>query len=67
MAFHDMTRPANGRLRRAVGTIVGEFFAWRDDAASRRILGRLTDHELHDIGLSRGALDLSKRDHFRSS
>ena len=63
MAYYDMSRvSARASLRRVLRVMLGEFVAWREDAASRHTLGRLSDRELSDIGLNRSDLTLSRRD-----
>lgn len=42
-----------GFLRQAFA----RFADWRDRRATRSALARLSDHELEDIGLSRGEID----------
>ena len=41
----------------SVAGLVARFTAWNDARRTRNALARLTDHELDDIGLSRGDID----------
>ena len=60
MASFDTTRPmADGRLFGArlsnlFSGLVGSFAAWNDARVTRNALSRLSDHELDDLGLTRG-------------
>jgi uncharacterized protein YjiS (DUF1127 family) len=65
MAFYDITRPAAGRLSRAVSSLLAEFVAWRDACATRAALARLSDHELTDIGLQRSDIETMSRRELR--
>ncbi|SDI58512.1 DUF1127 domain-containing protein [Aliiruegeria lutimaris] len=58
MAFYDMSQTATSkRLGRMVTQLVSSLMAWREECATRDVLGKLTDHELNDIGLLRGDPD----------
>ncbi|WP_308915459.1 DUF1127 domain-containing protein [Jannaschia sp. LMIT008] len=59
MATYDDIRPAApGTAPRApISTLLARLLAWFDYRATRRALSRLTDGELHDIGLSRADID----------
>jgi uncharacterized protein YjiS (DUF1127 family) len=59
MAVYDIdpARPHPFRLRRPdhlFRSALSGILAWNDRCASRRALGRLSNHELSDIGLHRG-------------
>jgi uncharacterized protein YjiS (DUF1127 family) len=63
MAYYDQTRPAAGRLFRAVAPFFAGFTAWREARATRAALSRLSDRELADIGLMRADIErLSDQD-----
>jgi uncharacterized protein YjiS (DUF1127 family) len=55
MTTYDMSRPATtgGFLTGLVGAIA----AWNDARLTRAALERLSDHELTDIGLTRGEIE----------
>lgn len=62
MALLDFTRApsrsvAADRFHGLFGTLVGAMAAWNDTRRTRSSLARLSDHELHDIGLTRGDID----------
>jgi len=63
MASFDTTRPmADGhlfgaRLSKYFSGLVGTFAAWNDARVTRNALSRLSDHELDDLGLTRGDID----------
>lgn len=67
MAAFDTSRPSYGAtgLVGRIGTIVtallGAFAEWNDARATRGALSKLSDHELADIGLSRGDIDSVSR------
>lgn len=67
MALFDTTRPraaGHHSLRSAglFGQLVGMVASWNDTRVTRDALTRLSDHELDDLGLSRGDIDaLSRR------
>lgn len=60
MAFFENTR-SNGLTSKGrpstLTTLVARFREWNDERITRKALGKLSDHELHDIGLSRGDID----------
>ena len=70
MALFETNRPmVDGRnpLRPVgmFGQFVGIFAAWHDARVTRNALSKLTDHELDDLGLHRGDIDvLSRRSGF---
>ena len=45
-------------IARGVMKIVVAFSDWNDSRRTRRALSALSDHELDDIGLNRGDIDL---------
>ncbi|MDJ0822613.1 MAG: DUF1127 domain-containing protein [Paracoccaceae bacterium] len=63
MASFDTTRPmADGHLYGArpstlFARIHGAIAAWNDARVTRNALSKLSDHELEDLGLSRGDID----------
>ena len=63
MASFDTTRPmADGhsfgeRLSSLFTGFVGALAAWNDARVTRNALSKLSDHELNDLGLSRGDID----------
>lgn len=61
MAAIDTTRAltigAPARIVNFVGDILNTFEAWRDRRSTANALSQLSDHELADIGLSRGDID----------
>jgi len=42
----------------SLATLVSRLIAWNDARRTRIILSRLSAHELNDIGLTRGDIDL---------
>ena len=55
MFTHSLTAH-RARSRTTAGTLtqlVERYYTWRERARSRRDLMRLSEHQLHDIGLSR--------------
>ncbi len=67
MASFDTTRPmADGHLYGArpsnlITRFFGAFAAWNDARVTRNALSRLSDHELDDLGLTRGDIDAMYR------
>ncbi len=67
MALYENTRPlVDGHRQMHAAGILGQFFgiftAWNDARVTHTALSRLSDHELHDLGLHRGDIDrLSNR------
>ncbi|WP_172292507.1 DUF1127 domain-containing protein [Pseudoruegeria sp. HB172150] len=66
MASFDSARPSvDGRstVRPTgfFGQMVGICAAWNDARVTRNALSRLSDHELDDLGLSRGDVDAITR------
>lgn len=63
MALFDTTRPHHGgpsligRLSATITDVIASLMAWNDARVTRRSLSQLSDHELADIGLSRGEID----------
>lgn len=63
MATLDHTRSAGSdrafgaSLSSAVSAVIGRVIAWNDARVTRNALARLSDHELDDIGLTRGDID----------
>ena len=70
MAALDTTRTAYGtssavsRIFTFFGGLFGALEAWQDTRMTRKALSDLTDHELADIGLLRGDIDLVAQSHF---
>lgn len=63
MAVFDAPRTSYGsfgfgRLASVLTSAVGAVMAWNDARATRNALSRLSDRELDDIGLHRGAIEL---------
>lgn len=55
---------ASGRMPRTSGLfsdLVGRFAEWNDARVTRNALSRLSDHELDDLGLTRGDIDVISR------
>ncbi len=46
-----------GKAPISVAGLVTRFTAWNEARRTRNALARLTDHELDDIGLTRGDID----------
>ena len=63
MAFFDTTRPmVDGRTFGArpsnlFARVYGAIVAWNDARVTRNALSKLSDHELDDLGLTRGDID----------
>ncbi|MCG6904643.1 MAG: DUF1127 domain-containing protein [Rhodobacter sp.] len=63
MASFDTTRPAadghlfGARFSRFVARFSGALATWNDTRVTRKALSRLSDHELDDLGLTRGDID----------
>jgi len=63
MAAIFTSRPAvdghliGNRVFNIFAGIVGTVAAWNDARVTRNALSRLSDHELDDLGLSRGDID----------
>lgn len=45
----------------AFGTLFGGLAAWNDARVTRKALSKLSDHELDDIGLCRGDVEMIGR------
>ena len=50
-----------GRLGQALRTTFAELASWNDQRMTRRVLNKLTDRELNDIGLCRGDIEAIAR------
>ena len=61
MAVYDATTPRNApAATRFIGFVHASYAslsAWQDRRATRKILNKLSDRELADIGLDRGSID----------
>ena len=63
MAAPQMTRPApfgainTYRFVQLVDTGIATLKGWNDARVTRKALGKLSDHELDDIGLCRGDIE----------
>ncbi len=63
MAIFDTYRHGNaapafgGRFAQTLAHILATAAGWRAEHATRKALSGLSDHELEDIGLSRGDID----------
>ena len=59
MASFDTIRPLAGStpLTGLFSAFVGRVTAWNDARVTRNALAKLSDHELDDLGLSRGDID----------
>ncbi|TCM84416.1 DUF1127 domain-containing protein [Rhodovulum steppense] len=51
------THHPSGGLRAQIAGLVGRLAAWNDARATRKLLSRLSDRELDDIGLNRAEID----------
>ncbi len=49
------------RLTGVLSILIGSIANWNDARKTRNTLGRLSDHELEDIGLCRGDIDQLNR------
>jgi uncharacterized protein YjiS (DUF1127 family) len=62
MATFETTRPAPFgaitffRIISALDNVLSKFVTWNNTRATQASLSRLSDHELADIGLSRGEI-----------
>lgn len=67
MAAIDFSRTAStgqwvgGRIINAISKYAATYGDWKAAQATRNQLGQLSDHELADIGLSRGDIDVVAR------
>ncbi len=63
MASIETTRPAalNTNIGARLTAAFSVFATWNDLRATRKSLGKLSNHQLNDIGLSRGDVDLITR------
>lgn len=67
MAAYETSRPAPFgaisifRAIQGVGSLFSAIVAWNDARATRNALSRLSDHELEDIGLCRGDVEMIGR------
>lgn len=61
MAAFDTTRPTYAASNKGFGafatSLISAFAAWNDTRKTRVALSQLSDHELDDIGLSRGDIN----------
>ncbi len=57
----DATAGIGGQISTLVTRVVTRIIDWNDSRQTRKALGKLSDHELDDIGLGRGDLDAFKR------
>ncbi|RMD91832.1 MAG: DUF1127 domain-containing protein [Alphaproteobacteria bacterium] len=71
MATFDTPRPfagdhpLGGRLARLFASLAAALREWNDTRVTRKALGRLSDRELEDIGLTRGDIDRLAEAHAR--
>jgi uncharacterized protein YjiS (DUF1127 family) len=67
MAAYETSRPAPFgaisifRAIQGVSNLAAKIVAWNDARATRNALSRLSDHELEDIGLCRGDVEMIGR------
>ncbi len=70
MAAYDITRTQNasagfaGRIGQGFASLFGALTDWNDARLTRKALATLSDHELDDIGLIRGDIDMVSRHSF---
>ena len=61
MAAFDTSRPTYAAGRKGFGAITlslfAAFTAWNESRQTRNVLNQLSDHELEDIGLTRGDIN----------
>jgi uncharacterized protein YjiS (DUF1127 family) len=61
MAAFDTTRPTYAASSKGFGafatSLISAFSAWNDTRKTRTALSQLSDHELNDIGLTRGDIN----------
>ena len=63
MALFDVSRPVvanhtiGARISNLIPSITGSIKDWNDARATRNTLSKLSDHELEDIGITRGDID----------
>ena len=63
MALYDTPRPLSARRGsfgpgRLLGRAIAALHAWNDARSTRDVLARLSPHELADIGLDHGDIDV---------
>jgi uncharacterized protein YjiS (DUF1127 family) len=63
MALFETTRSMDGLAGRGhrsnlLTSVFASLMAWNDARVTRRALDKLSDHELDDIGLCRGDIDM---------
>jgi len=69
MTSYDTSRPLTGRTAFGAGpfailaAVFGRIAAWNDARITRNALSKLSDHELDDLGLTRG--DIARFDGHR--
>ncbi len=67
MASYDISRPTvdghrfGGRLSSLFTGLIGSVIAWNDARVTRNALAKLSDHELDDLGLTRGDIESIRR------
>lgn len=70
MAAYDITRSQfasagistfAGRIGHGIIALFGAISDWNDTRITRKALSALSDHELNDIGMGRGDIDLVAR------
>jgi uncharacterized protein YjiS (DUF1127 family) len=61
MAAFDTSRPTYAASSKGFGafvaSLIAAFTAWNDTRQTRNALNQLSDHELEDIGLTRGDIN----------
>lgn len=63
MALFDVARPVvanrtiGARFSQLTNSIFGSIKSWNDTRITRNALSRLSDHELDDLGLTRGDIE----------
>ncbi|MBM2323596.1 MULTISPECIES: DUF1127 domain-containing protein [Marivita] len=61
MAAFDTSRPTYAASSKGFGafatSLIAVFSAWNDSRQTRNALSQLSDHELEDIGLTRGDIN----------
>jgi uncharacterized protein YjiS (DUF1127 family) len=54
---HTRTFSTGGLFGSALSAALGRFTTWNDARITRKALSNLSDHELNDIGLTRGEIE----------
>ena len=63
MALHEASRPVvansgiGARLNKITTSVVAFLVAWNEARITRSELSKLSDHQLEDLGISRGEID----------